>query len=985
MDKKVKEEIRKSLRKPKMYPYFVYFPKKKGMLTGKDALLEFQKTKSARDARVKELKKKRGQKHAFGIVEPSDDGPRFYCLKQIPEKMNVEIKAMAKKIPELQGYAIAAISDKEAEDRESSLDSDVAEELAEDLHETEAIKARIHTKVKNPDVRQQALDAIDRLDKLARVLSAAEKDYKASDALGPPLKAYAGRVFDEMTQGMTGQKRAGQTAEEEVERLKGLEEDERPETYKADLKAAETAVFKAKENWRDLRDAKKQLEERWGRLMAIRAGARDHLREVLSLVLEAQTLRDKVDGPKSLGRYTAKLPDIESKLGVVQGECYRFREEMVELQKEFATFSVEDAPVVIPPPVRPREVVGSDVVETVPLLERLHDTGKELLANPLRTALLEKLDLFGDIDGLPVPEEVGEDGKAAYLDDLKTMVLTNKLTAAKIRGLFGKVGGDGEKMPRLVQALIKGGQHSSSDVAAFVQGIQAFYVEVESKYENFEKFNVQLAKAHRDGFVHDDFKPWRTFPSDRVGASIVTRTGKDGKPEVVKLTSTGRVIVVGGGPIGLMSALEALAMGGRITVFEGRPNEYTRQNVLKLDNRTVNRLEKYGFYKLTGQSGPERGLVKVADLEDNLAKIVSSKGIRIIKGKGVSALEKDEGTGQMVCIVDGKQERCDLVVVAVGSGIANANKYAGDVVMSEQLGIDVKAFGLADHVLSANLDKSKPIESDVREKDPLDDGSAWSVVLETPEEKYVLTQLTESEYKRVEGSTSALKALVLERAKADDRFRGLDVSAVGRFKVVIQRASSFRGKDMSAVVVGDSAGTPHPEAGSGTNTGALETDAISDLVRGLVDKSERRFGKGREDFDTSLDEYDERLEEIISTSTAKGMANMLSVRVRRAQKARYVVSSWRNGLPDDPPKDDEVTRILSDMSLKIAPLQPSPSKDPEFYEDWNQVHARGVIIEELDQDLRTLYRMAQNWQFEDPHTRDEKMLERLQRMVYIVD
>jgi NADPH-dependent 2,4-dienoyl-CoA reductase/sulfur reductase-like enzyme len=44
------------------------------------------------------------------------------------------------------------------------------------------------------------------------------------------------------------------------------------------------------------------------------------------------------------------------------------------------------------------------------------------------------------------------------------------------------------------------------------------------------------------------------FPADLVGGSVVTQTTATGEREVVKLASTGRIIVVGGGPIGLMSA-----------------------------------------------------------------------------------------------------------------------------------------------------------------------------------------------------------------------------------------------------------------------------------------------------------------------------------------------------------------------------------------------------------------------------------------------
>ena len=53
--------------------------------------------------------------------------------------------------------------------------------------------------------------------------------------------------------------------------------------------------------------------------------------------------------------------------------------------------------------------------------------------------------------------------------------------------------------------------------------------------------------------------------TDLVGGSVVSRTTGSGEREAVKLASSGRIIVVGGGPIGLMSAIEASSARARCT------------------------------------------------------------------------------------------------------------------------------------------------------------------------------------------------------------------------------------------------------------------------------------------------------------------------------------------------------------------------------------------------------------------------------------
>lgn len=994
MNKEQRDTMRNALRNAKKFPYFVYFPLKKGLggsaskgksgLFGESITLEFVKTKGEADALLKELKPKRGNVYAHGLVETTDDGTlRLQCVKAAPEPFVRDLKLLAKQVPELKDAEVTTIAESEEAEKRASVDEEVSKQVAEDVKSSGTSTRKELAKLKDAGVRKSAEAALDRLDAYAEILHEAQSTFATYDKLGPALKTYYGKYDAEFPDRVQAQKQKKLDAEDVVAKHPN------PTTDKDKKAVAQAKVdaFTADEEIKSLAGLKRQVEEQWGALTAIRVGARDHLAELVTTFDAAVKLRDKIDGPKTLAKLVAHLDAVQPKLGAVQGEVYRFGEKMVEMQRRIHDYAKTDPDAIIPVPSAPTTIVDVATEARVTPFERLCRTADVLLKSPFLDELLAKQALLADVLKMPAATGAGQEAAAikGFREDMARTVLASKMTAAKIASGLSKVDSP-DKAGKFADGLLKGGVHQSLELANFVHGAQEWVVEVTSKFESLDEFNKKVAAAGLAKFPTKTLEKYLKFPTEYIAGSVVTRASDSGEREVVKLTASGRIIVVGGGPIGLMSAIEASKQGGRVTVFEGRPSEYTRQNVLKLTDATVDRLERYGVYRLLGVVGNERTRMKVADLEDSLSTVVKGMGIRVIKGKGVSELSRDPDTGEMLCVVDGVHEVADLVVVAVGAGVKNANKYAGDVIMSDQLGITVKEFGLVDHVISANLDKNTNVPHETRERTD-EDRKAWQVVLETPTQKYVLAQLSEQEYRDNEGSKEKLKAIIRERAKIggdafNPDFANLDIADIGRFEVVIQRADKFRGKDLGAVVVGDSAATPHPETGSGTNVGALEVDVVADLVRGLVDSAKERFGKRREKVEEALDSYDERMQDIAGTQTRKGMANMVSVRHRRAKLSFKILNDWRTSLGDAVPLDADVTRILGEIKRTVNSVLPKSTD--ALFDDWEAAKVRGTLFEDLNTALEKALDAAKKQQAADPTLREALLLTALQRMVYVV-
>ena len=426
------------------------------------------------------------------------------------------------------------------------------------------------------------------------------------------------------------------------------------------------------------------------------------------------------------------------------------------------------------------------------------------------------------------------------------------------------------------------------------------------------------------------------------------------------------VAVIGGGPTGLLAAIEAARQGAtRVTVYEGRSEPYSRRNVPTLNETTMAKLAEVGVYdelfgwRVVGRAPgyvakDGTGQVPILFLEEALTRRAVDLGIRIFRGskpRSVEASRKSKGSRAAAATLEmtgtftqyrheesgGREdiwaetvpvpsERADLVILAVGAGAS------GDPFITETFGIRYKRlaardygfYGLFEHYATTPYElrhyvlKAKtatgylppPKRESPQHFDQLrrilQPGNSLTA-FETPGLDYILgflSGLTQSEFEALRVNrddpeeVKAAKRNNLRRLAEhvglrqtgglSHKFEALlaDDKAVDIFEVKVAQAMNLASPHLPAIVIGDAAATPHPQTGSGLNTGVASLDALGTLVRNL------REGR---DSDEAFALYQNAVGHITSLLAIKAiivMSGAFAHKVRRLFPPE-VLRSWR--------------------------------------------------------------------------------------------
>jgi 2-polyprenyl-6-methoxyphenol hydroxylase-like FAD-dependent oxidoreductase len=324
------------------------------------------------------------------------------------------------------------------------------------------------------------------------------------------------------------------------------------------------------------------------------------------------------------------------------------------------------------------------------------------------------------------------------------------------------------------------------------------------------------------------------------------------------------VVVLGGGPIGLMCAIEAKQnFVKKVTIIEKRMG-YTRTNVPQLQNPIVNHLESLGLNDQLWAGRRKGDSVPFAQIEEALWSKAESVGVKMKRGFIVENVtgkdkKKDGFYKSMVLSVKAwdpqqkdivaasKPEKlpCDLFVIAAGGGVASDPimkilGFAHDKLKAKNYG----AFGIFTPFTSyhdpgaPNFDRNlaqqvAPITKQI---------VSGQIGFTTPDHNYLLvtlSQCTKSDYKLLVKNSDKLKEVLVSVGKTIGSTVLNDIKEVQKnmavFKIAIQRAQQFFSPDYPAIIVGDAAVTPHPEAGSGIGAGFKGFEEVQKLFSALRD------------------------------------------------------------------------------------------------------------------------------------------------------
>jgi 2-polyprenyl-6-methoxyphenol hydroxylase-like FAD-dependent oxidoreductase len=228
---------------------------------------------------------------------------------------------------------------------------------------------------------------------------------------------------------------------------------------------------------------------------------------------------------------------------------------------------------------------------------------------------------------------------------------------------------------------------------------------------------------------------------------VIAEPKKDGNGQQQQHQQSVGVAVVGGGPIGLLAAVEArMAGASQVHVYEGRDDPYSRMNVLKIDEGPARRLFAAGVSDAVFPNGYNEKdtsghIASVKTIEEALEARCGNLGIKLERGKFLKDVTRDTNNKVLLHFKgESEPKTCDLLIVATGGSVASAQKYADNVVLSEKLGIPFQKAAVKDYAAVGLFEKNTPKPDS---KAPV---KGWAYDFETHNVKYIVSQLTEEEF-----------------------------------------------------------------------------------------------------------------------------------------------------------------------------------------------------------------------------------------------
>jgi 2-polyprenyl-6-methoxyphenol hydroxylase-like FAD-dependent oxidoreductase len=563
------------------------------------------------------------------------------------------------------------------------------------------------------------------------------------------------------------------------------------------------------------------------------------------------------------------------------------------------------------------------------LAKRVDDVDEELLDK-----VKEKIELLPECDNVPRAE--GEE-----LDMVKQLVFVSGLLPAQIRTLLGK------KFDTMVQALIKGPQLSTAGMTGMLANCHQIVVDAERYYGTRDKFKNSL---------EDNQKPKFTKVCDVAKQDLNKYTVPYTKPPEggSKLDSAG-VAVVGGGPVGLLAAVEArMAGAAKVHVYEGRTDPYSRMNVIGLNDQAIQRFRSAGIYDLIWPKG-RGGAASTKTIEEALEARALALGIKLERGKSLENVTKDE-QGRTLLHFKGDDDPllCDFLIVATGSSVAK--KYANKDALSQKLGIAFQKSQVCDRAAIGLFKQNVPLGENLQ---GTESPEGWQYKIPTEEVKYIVTQLSEDEFDEYSKKPEKLRDLIHGQMGRDEQFFEFEDNKdnkkkpVYQFTIDIQQALQFSSEEGNAVLVGDSAGTPHPATSLGLNTGVAEMGALRDLVQGLDEDGQEDEEKKKK----LLQQYEwevKRRTDLLVNEAMKKMEEEAKKRVVQKVWVKNIKSSVKGVA------EDEYNRIEPILKAYVETLCTKP-EDVENDRDWS-IRERAIKeLRDFEKDLRQSHKAIKDY------------------------
>lgn len=267
------------------------------------------------------------------------------------------------------------------------------------------------------------------------------------------------------------------------------------------------------------------------------------------------------------------------------------------------------------------------------------------------------------------------------------------------------------------------------------------------------------------------------------------------------------IVIIGGGPTGLCTAIEARLAGAQVTMVECKEN-YTRSQYVLLLEPSLNQLNEWGVNPpelVLGQNEENKiGMIQIKNLEIALAKKAKELGILKVRGKFEELIDRHV----LICTREGvKIIYYDLLVGADGTHSCT-RKY---------LNIDTRlySYGLA------SISFIFKNNSEIGVIYPQKCDSLFVNKLVAPTALVLCAQGHSLSKKKLVDSI-----LLLEWKEEAKAILANESTYFDKIEVWLQQANTFSSRDRAAIILGDAAASGSFLQGMGVNH-AIETACIA--------------------------------------------------------------------------------------------------------------------------------------------------------------
>ena len=354
------------------------------------------------------------------------------------------------------------------------------------------------------------------------------------------------------------------------------------------------------------------------------------------------------------------------------------------------------------------------------------------------------------------------------------------------------------------------------------------------------------------------------------------------------------ICIMGGGPIGLFSAIEAKQQlqKAKVTVIEKRL-DYTRLNIPSLENPIRRHLKSLDLIQQTIKDQTS-GFAPLSTMEKALYEKADDVGVKLKRGyvitgiTGSGKLSNDRYKTMRLNIAEwdnakkqlktkGRSDilNCDLLVVAMGAGAVNERMVLETLGFSYEV---LKAENYGVYGIYEGDDNKAQYSGNLRSQFRKEINKIGIPTdLSSAQHNYLLLTLkgcTAKDFDEIRRDNDSLRTMLTAvgdgyKRQVLSQLAGID-SNVGSFKISIQRVRHLYSPFFPAVILGDSAVTPHPETGTGLLTGFRGFEQLKELFQALQGTSR----SSNESLEALMD-FEDRYEIFVAAKVLEGSVEIV--------------------------------------------------------------------------------------------------------------